>query len=85
MTPPSDLIRVKILVFLFAAMDNQKHFAYEFYRRVPCGEDRLMGVLPERRKDPKRITHNSIMNWAKLLAPEDFFKERIYFVRIESR
>ena len=58
--------------------------AYEFYRRVLCGEDRLIGVLPERRKDPERITHNSIMNWAKLLAPEDFFNERIYFVRVEE-
>ncbi len=66
-------------------MDARKKFVYEFYRRVPCGEeDRLIGILPERRKDPQRITHNSIMNWAKLLAPDDFFKERIYFVRVEG-
>jgi hypothetical protein len=58
---------------------------YEFYRRVVCGEDRLIGVLSERRKDPERITHNSIMNWAKLLAPEDFFNNKIYFVRVEIR
>jgi len=57
--------------------------SYEFYRRVPYGEDRLIGVLPERRKDPKRITHNSIMKLAKLLSPEDFFNGRIYFVRVE--
>ncbi len=67
-------------------MDNPKKFAYEFFRRVPCAEeDRLIGVLPERRKDPERITHSSIMNWAKLLAPEDFFEERIYFVRVEGK
>ncbi len=59
--------------------------AYEFYLRVVCGEDRLIGVLPERRKDPERITHESIMNWAKLLAPEDFRKSKIYFVRAEIK
>jgi hypothetical protein len=59
--------------------------AYEFYQRVVCGEDRLIGVLPERRKDPERITHESIMNWAKLLAPEDFSNSKIYFVRVEMR
>lgn len=59
--------------------------AYEFYRRVPCGEDRLVGVLPERRNNPERITHESIMNWARLLVPEDFFKRNVYFVRIETR
>ena len=58
---------------------------YEFYRRVVCGEDRLIGVLPERRKDPERITHNSIMNWAKLLAPEDFLNNKIFFVRVEIK
>ena len=58
---------------------------YEFYRHVVCGEDRLIGVLPERRKDPERITHESIMAWAKLLAPEDFSNNKIYFVRVEMR
>jgi hypothetical protein len=66
-------------------MDNKKNFAYEFYRRVPGGEDRLIGVLPERRTAPARITHQSIMNWARLLVPEDFLNERIYFLRVEIR
>ena len=57
--------------------------AYEFYRRIPGGDDRLIGVLPERRIDKERITHQSIMNWARLLVPEDFFTENVYFVRIE--
>jgi hypothetical protein len=59
--------------------------AYEFYRRVACGEDRLVGVLPERREDPERITHESIMNWARMLVPEDFFKRNVYFIRIEMK
>jgi len=31
---------------------DSKMVVYEFYRRVPDGEDRLIGVLPERRKLP---------------------------------
>ncbi len=58
--------------------------AYEFYRKVPCGEDRLIGVLPERRRDPARITYDSIVKWGRLLArDEDLINNRIYFRRIE--
>jgi hypothetical protein len=60
--------------------------AYEFYRRVPNweDEDRLIGILPERRKNPGRITHQSIMNWAKLLVPEkDVIENRVYFNQID--
>jgi hypothetical protein len=57
-------------------MPNRGHKAvmtYEFYRRVPNweDEDRFIGLLLERRKDTQRITYQSIMNLAKLLAPED--------------
>ena len=58
---------------------------YEFYRRIPGGEDKLIGILPERRKDKKRITHHSIMNWARLLVPEQIFSDKVYFVRLESK
>jgi len=58
---------------------------YEFYRRIPDGEDKLIGVLPERRKGEKRITHQSIMNWARLLVPEQIFSEKVYFVRVERK
>ncbi len=59
---------------------------YEFFRRVPCGEeDRLIGVLPERRRDPERITIESIMNWARLLAPEYVVKDQVYFLRHEIK
>ena len=59
--------------------------AYEFYRRVTCGEDRLIGVLTERRKDPARITDQSIMNWARLLVPDHIFTNQVYFVRVETK
>jgi len=59
---------------------------YEFYRRAENGEDedRLIGVLPERRTESQRITHQSIMNWAKLLVPEkDVIENRVYFNQID--
>ena len=59
---------------------------YEFYRRAENGEDedRLIGVLPERRTESQRIIHQSIMNWAKLLAPEkDVIENRIFFKQID--
>jgi hypothetical protein len=39
--------------------------SYEFYWRDEIGETHLIGILPERRKDPKRITNDSVMNWVK--------------------
>ena len=60
--------------------------AYEFYRRVPLGEDRLIGVLPERRKKPERITRESIIKWARMLVstmPDDEFHRNVYFLQIK--
>ena len=58
---------------------------YEFYRRDPTGEDKLFGVLPERRKDKERITDQSIMNWARFLVPKQIFGDKVYFVRVEGK
>ncbi|MBP1716151.1 MAG: hypothetical protein H6Q42_4354 [Deltaproteobacteria bacterium] len=65
------------------ATNGNKNFVYHFYRRERNGEDQFIGSLKERRKSPERITHASIMNWAKNLAPKDIFEERVYFVQWE--
>ncbi len=57
--------------------------AYEFYRRGRNGPDQFIGTLPERRENQERITHASIMNWAKLIVPEDVLHDRIYFIRVK--
>jgi len=64
-------------------MNKEKNFVYHFYRHDRNGEDQFIGSLRERRKTPQRITHASIMNWAKILAPKDVFEERVYFDRWE--
>jgi len=43
---------------------------YEFYL-IEKGEDHLIGILPERRKDQARITVESIMNWGKMIIGHD--------------
>jgi len=41
---------------------------YKFYLRNPKKGDLLIGILVERRKDPERITQQSVMNWIKRIA-----------------
>jgi hypothetical protein len=57
--------------------------AYEFYWRHEKG-DKLIGILPERRKNPARITPESVMNWGRILGDSaDIDADRIYFIRVE--
>jgi hypothetical protein len=47
------------------------------------GEDRkdhLIAVLPERRRNPERITDDSILNWAREVIGKGCHEQSIYFV-----
>ncbi len=57
--------------------------AYEFYWQDQTGKWDLIGVLPERRKDPLRITQESIINWGKMVASDNANVNNIYFIQIE--
>lgn len=57
--------------------------AYEFYLNDGMEEFHLLGILPERRKDPLRISYESIMNWGKLIAGCRDDINNIYFIEIE--
>ena len=56
--------------------------AYEFYFRNKVKGDELIGILPERRKKPERVTHESIMKWAKIVFSDTLDVTNIYFVPI---
>jgi len=56
--------------------------AYEFYWRDETGEAHLVGILPERRKDPNRITEESIMNWIKKIIGDSIKVHGIFFCRV---
>jgi hypothetical protein len=61
--------------------------AYEFYRRAPLGEDRLIDVLPGRRKNPERISRETSLNFARILVSkmsDAEFSRNIYFLKIEK-
>ncbi len=40
---------------------------YKFYYMNEKGDSHFIGLLPERRRDPRRITQQSVMNrWIKI-------------------
>jgi hypothetical protein len=57
--------------------------AYEFYVNDDMKEFHLLGILPERRKDPLRISYKSIMNWGKLIVGDSVDINKIYFIQTE--
>lgn len=56
--------------------------AYEFYWRDEVGDAHLVGILPERRKDPTRITKESIMNWVKKVIGSGIIVNDIFFSKV---
>jgi len=61
----------------------QDMVAYEFYWRDETGKQHFIGILPERRKNPERITEQSILNWGKNVIGDDSHINDIYFVQVE--
>ena len=59
---------------------------YELYAFNKTKGYELIGILPERRKNPARITKNSVMNWVKLLSGDDVDSRDIFFkpVRLDG-
>jgi hypothetical protein len=54
---------------------------YKFYLRNAIKGDILVGVLPERRKNPKRITDESIINWGRKYFGMNAKDEDIFFIK----
>jgi hypothetical protein len=57
--------------------------AYEFYWRDGSMQEHFIGILPERRRNPERITTNSILNWGRGVMGANSGIKEIYFVRVE--
>ena len=56
--------------------------AYELYSFDEKNGIEFIGVLPERRKDPKRITKESVVNWGKMILGNHADGKKIFFKRI---
>lgn len=52
---------------------------YELYTFNKTKGYELIGVLPERRKNPTRITNDSVMNWGRILLGDDVDGKNIFF------
>jgi hypothetical protein len=57
--------------------------AYEFYWRDEEEKEHFIGILPERRKNLKRITEDSVLNWGWKVIGNNPDVNNIYFVRVE--
>ena len=57
--------------------------AYEFYWRDEAERVHFIGILPERRKMPERITQESVLNWGMMVIGDNSGVNDIYFVRVE--
>jgi hypothetical protein len=55
---------------------------YELYWHDPTKGYQLIGVLPERRKNPARITQKSVMNWTREILGENIDFNDIFFITI---
>jgi len=56
---------------------------YEFYWRDPIKGYQLIGKLPERRRNPTRITRKSVINWGKKILGENVDGNDIFFIEIK--
>jgi hypothetical protein len=57
--------------------------AYELYLYNELKGYELIGILPERRKDPKRITKESVLKWGRMLLGDGTDDKNIFFKQIK--
>jgi hypothetical protein len=56
---------------------------YRFYCSDEMGKNQLIGILPERRFKPERITDRSIVNWVREIVGNGCHGRTIHFVRVK--
>ena len=56
--------------------------AYELYTFNKKKGYEFIGVLPERRKNPARVTKDSVLNWGKSLLGESVDYANMFFKRV---
>ena len=58
--------------------------AYEIYWHDPIKGYQLIGVLPERRKNPARITEGSIINWGGKFFGKSLDMNGIFILQLKT-
>ena len=58
--------------------------AYEFYwNDKKQGREHLLGILPERKRDPRRISQKSALKWVSQLLGDAVDIKDVYVVQVE--
>jgi len=57
--------------------------AYEFYWHDETGKEHFIGILPERRNKPERITKESVLKWGRKIIGDQSEVNNIYFIQVE--
>jgi hypothetical protein len=57
--------------------------AYEFYFRDERGKEHLIGILPERRAKPERITNDAILRWGRNMIGDHTDIKDVHFVPLK--
>jgi hypothetical protein len=63
---------------------NEFMVTYDFYLRDAIKGIEHIGMLPERRRDPERITADSIINWGRKYFGKNVRDKNIFFVKIST-
>jgi len=53
--------------------------AYELFSYDGKNGYEFIGILPERRKDPKRITKELVLNWGRMILGNNTDGKKIFF------
>src|SRR5512139_3493654 len=53
--------------------------AYELFSYDGKNGYEFIGILPERRKDPERITRESVLNWGRMILGTNADGKKIFF------
>jgi hypothetical protein len=48
----------------------------------PVKGDELVGILPERRKNPERMTQKSVMGWVEKVFGNNLSTKDIFFIQV---
>lgn len=56
---------------------------YEFYWHDPIKGYELIAVLPERRRNPKRINKKSVLNWGRKYFGKNLTLGDMFFIEVE--
>ena len=59
--------------------------AYQLFSYDKKNGSNFIGILPERRRDPKRITKESILNWGRMILGSNADGKEIFFKTVTIR